>query len=138
MVTRPQTDEVPDLKTDLLPIVRLVDAAKDVWLPKLRETGELDLPAYQRMIALRHSLHKATPVHALDALLLLGTIDAVANFTFNCTREGKELPLDECELVREGLAEILVLVRALMGKLEADAGTSLATLGVFQDGAMMQ
>lgn len=127
------------VKSELLPIVRKMELAKDEWLATLQTSGETNYDALKRLAELRSCLYQKPATGPVDALVQLGCILSLASYSFALLDYAAENPDEVGDLpaafkqVSGTVAEILAAVDALRLHLEADAGISMKELGIFQN-----
>ena len=110
----------------------------DIWLPHLKQTGELDEQSLARMSEIRLSILSAESVSDMDRLMQLGTIRSVASFLLTLTECEPDQEAEALALIKGCTMEILLGISSLRPKFEADAGARLEDLGLFVDREALQ
>ena len=119
-------------------LARALQREADGIVPKYHKTGHVDLEAVGRMEKLRHAIITAEAQTPMDSLMQFGCVRSVAGFLLGVARGDQEDSEATMALIECGLIEIILGLHAMRPKLEAEAGATLAELGLFQQQANLQ
>ena len=124
--------------SELMMLARQIQREADAITPTITATGQVDIDAVARMEKLRHEIISTEAHSPMDALMQFGCIRSVASFLLGVAQSGPEDLPAAMQLAEWGLIEMLAGLEAIRPKLEAQAGATLAELGLFQNKANLQ
>ena len=119
-------------------LARKLQSEADAMVPKFNETGDVDMDAVERMEKLRHEIINNNEQGSMNSLMVFGCVRSVAAFLLGVAQNGEDDSESAIILIQLGLLEILAGLNAIRPQLEANAGTTLFDLGLFQDKANLQ
>jgi hypothetical protein len=125
-------------QSQLLGIARRMQSDAFIWSTILLKEKRNDLALFQQMQEAKTAIVSAIPTNVVDALVIAGTAQCIADFMFRLSSDEKPLDSASAASIASSAKETFIAMARLQDYFERTAGCSLQSLRLFQDGLTLQ